>query len=167
MRRPPCRVKAVCYVFVTSLKEVGLSQGAPSSWTVGSLVEAIRARGVDDEISVARVEGAEPVIVATMHSHGDLTIYVSIAGEQIVVSTLLWPLDEQEDVDEFNAFLLKAQKVVPLSNFAITDLGGREYYELIGELSSESSLDMILLELRVLADNAISAARDLREAFAA
>ena len=144
-----------------------MSQGAPSSWTVGSLVDAIRSRGIDEEISVSRVEGAEPVIVATMHAHGDLTIFVSIAGEQIVVSTLLWPVDEQEDAAAFNAFLLKAQKVVPLSNFAITDIDGRDYYELIGELSAESSLDMILLELRVLADNAISAARDLREAFAA
>lgn len=144
-----------------------MADGAPGSWTVGSLVEAIRGAGVDEEITVARIEGAEPVIVATMHGHGDLTIYISIAGEQIVVSTLLWPVDEQEDAAAFNAFILKAQKVVPLSNFAITEVDGRDYYELIGELSAESSLDMVLLELRVLADNAISAARDLREAFAA
>jgi uncharacterized protein len=144
-----------------------LAESAPGSWTVGSLVEAIRAAGLDEEISVARIEGAEPVIVATMHQHGDLTIFISVAGEQIVVSTLLWPVDEQQDAAAFNAFILKAQKVVPLSNFAITEVDGRDYYELIGELSAESSLDMVLLELRVLADNAISAARDLREAFAA
>ena len=57
--------------------------------------------------------------------------------------------------------------MVPLSNFAITEVEGRDYYELIGELSAESSLSMILLELRVLAENAISAASDLRDAFAA
>jgi uncharacterized protein YjfI (DUF2170 family) len=31
------------------------------------------------------------------------------------------------------AFLLKAQKMVPLSNFAITEIEGREFYELIGD----------------------------------
>lgn len=144
-----------------------MSDAAPGSWTIGSLTEAIRGAGIDEEIAVERIEGAEPVIVATMREHGDLPIFISIAGEQIVVSTLLWPVDEQENADAFNAFILKAQKVVPLSNFAITEVDGRDYYELIGELSAESSLGMILLELRVLADNAISAARDLRDAFAA
>lgn len=144
-----------------------MSDAAPGSWTIGSLTEAIRGAGTDEEIAVERIEGAEPVIVATMREHGDLPIFISIAGEQIVVSTLLWPVDEQENADAFNAFILKAQKVVPLSNFAITEVDGRDYYELIGELSAESSLGMILLELRVLADNAISAARDLRDAFAA
>lgn len=144
-----------------------MSDAAPGSWTIGSLSDAIRRAGIDEEIAVERIEGAEPVIVATMREHGDLPIFISIAGEQIVVSTLLWPVDEQENADAFNAFILKAQKVVPLSNFAITEVDGRDYYELIGELSAESSLQMILLELRVLADNAISAARDLRVAFAA
>ena len=83
------------------------------------------------------------------------------------MSTLLWPVDEQQDAPAFNAFLLKAQKLVPLSNFAITDVDGRDYYELIGELSAESNLSTILLELRVLAENAISAASELRDAFAA
>ncbi len=55
---------------------------------------------------------------------------------------------------------------MPLSNFAITEVDGAEYYELIGELPASSSLEMIVIELRVLAENAIAAARDLREAFA-
>jgi uncharacterized protein YjfI (DUF2170 family) len=102
-----------------------------------------------------------------MRDHGDLSIFLSVAGEQIVVSTLLWPVDEQENADAFNLFILKAQKLVPLSNFAITEVDGRDYYELIGELSIESSLRMIVLELRVLAENAIAAADDLRTEFAA
>ncbi len=140
---------------------------APGNWTIGTLCGAFGTADLADEIGVQRIEGAEPVLVATMKAHGDLPIYVSLAGEQIVVSTLLWPVDEQSNAAAFNHFLLKAQTMVPLSNFAITEIEGREYYELIGELSSESSFSMILLELRVLAENAISAARDLRDAFAA
>ena len=144
-----------------------MNDQAPGNWTIGALSEALGRGDLGQEIAVERIEGAEPVLIARMRMHGDLPIYLSLAGEQIVVSTLLWPVDEQQDAASFNAFLLKAQKMVPLSNFAITEVEGREFYELIGELSAESSLSMILLELRVLAENAISAASDLRDAFAA
>lgn len=144
-----------------------MSDDAPRAWTVTSLAEALSAPDRTDEFGVERLEGVEPVLRVTMRRHGDLAIFLSIAGEQIVVSTLLWPVDEQPDADAFNRFILKAQKLVPLSNFAITELDGRDYYELIGELSIESSLRMIALELRVLAENAIDAAGDLRSAFSA
>ena len=134
-------------------------------WTIEALAEALR--GFDGEFGVEAVSGDEPVLRVTMRDYGDLAVFLSAAGDQIVVSTLLWPVDEQPDVDAFNRFILKAQKLVPLSNFAITDLDGRDYYELIGELASSSTIEMIALELRVLADNAISAAGDLRTAFAA
>jgi uncharacterized protein len=134
-------------------------------WTIGRLADALGAHR--EELSVERIESAEPVLRVTMHDHGDLAVFVSCAGEQIVVSTLLWPVDEQPEAEKFNRFLLKAQKLVPLSNFAITELDGREYYELIGELSIESSEREILIELRVLAQNALDAAADLRDAFAA
>ena len=142
-----------------------MTESAPQPWTADTLVEAIRTCEAGDEIEVSLADGG--VIVASMRGHGDLTIYISVAGEQIVVSTLLWPVDEQENEAEFNRFILKAQKIVPLSNFAITEADGRDYYELIGELSSDSNIATILLELRVLAENAISAASELREAFAA
>ena len=51
------------------------------------------------------------------------------------------------------------------SNFGISTVGDRDYYELFGELAPASSLDDILIELRVLAENAIEAASDLRSSF--
>lgn len=144
-----------------------MSEPAPRAWTTGSLATALADPTYRDTLSVERIETAEPVLRVTMHEHGDLGIFVSCAGEQIVVSTLLWPVDEQPDADAFNRFLLKAQKLVPLSNFAITEVDGRDYYELVGELSIESNLRLIVLELRVLAENALSAASDLRTEFAA
>ena len=143
---------------------MGLSSAA-EAWTIERLAEAIAA-SAGEEIGLDRVGGgSEPVLIATMREHGDLPIFLSIGGEQIVVSTLLWPVAEQANEAEFNRFILKAQKAVPLSNFAITEVDGQEYYELIGELPASSSLEMVLLELRVLAGNAISAASELREAF--
>lgn len=134
-------------------------------WTIGRLAEALGQ--YDDEFAVEALPGEEPVLRVLMREHGDLAVFLSAAGEQLVASTLLWPVDEQADADAFNRFILKAQKLVPLSNFAITEVDGRDYYELIGELAAASPIEMIVLELRVLADNAISAAGDLRSAFAA
>lgn len=133
-------------------------------WTIDGLATALAAPDHAGELDVARIGD---VLRVEMHGHGELAIFVSCAGEQIVVSTLLWPVAEMADVAAFNHFLLKAQKLVPLSNFAITEVDGREYYELIGELSVESPLATVLIELRVLAENAISAAADLRHEFAA
>lgn len=139
----------------------------PGAWTTSSLQEALSDPDYAESFAVTRIEQAEPVLAVAMHDHGELQIFLSVAGDQIVVSTLLWPVDEQGDTAGFNTFLLKAQKHVPLSNFAITTLDGRDYYELIGELSVGSSLRDIVLELRVLAENAIAAAGELRDAFAA
>jgi len=136
------------------------------SWTVRSLKMVLDQSG-GEELSARILEGADPVLLVTMRDYGDLEIFVSISDQQIAASVLLWPVDEQEDRAAFNEFLLKAQKLVPLSNFGISAVGGRDYYELFGELSTTSSIDDILVELRTLAENAIEAASDLRSSFTA
>lgn len=137
-------------------------------WTVLAIRDALDASALtrDDEMSLRILEGADPVLLATMHEYGDLPIYLSVGGAQIVCSVLLWPVAEQADPAAFNEFLLKAQRVVPLSNFAITTVGDQDVYELMGELSSKTTLQTILIELRTLAENAIEATA-LRETFAA
>ncbi len=136
-------------------------------WTVRSLKAALDeapGRGAD-EITVSVLDGADEILLATMHWHGDLEIYISVSDQQVAASALLWPVDEQEDRHAFNEFLLKAQKLVPLSNFGICVVGGRDYYELFGELSTTTSIEDILIELRTLAENAIEVASDLRTSF--
>ncbi len=144
-----------------------MSEAQPGAWTTTSLFTALSGPAYVDDFRVERPDGGVPVLVVRMIEHGDLSILLTVGEAQIVVATLLWPVDEQADTAAFNVFLLKAQKLVPLSNFAITEIGGRDYYELMGELSTESSLSTIVQELKVLAENAISAAGELREAFAA
>lgn len=136
-------------------------------WTVRSLKAALDeapGRGAD-EITVSVLDGADEILLATMHWHGDLEIYISVSDQQVAASALLWPVDEQEDRHAFNEFLLKAQKLVPLSNFGICVVDGRDYYELFGELSTTTSIEDILIELRTLAENAIEVASDLRTSF--
>jgi len=141
----------------------------PTPWTAESLKAALEASPLltAGELTTRIVEGEEPVMVVVMRDFGDLEIFVSAGDQQIAASVLLWPVDEQEDRHAFNEFLLKAQKIVPLSNFGISTVGGRDYYELFGELATTSSLDTIVIELRTLAQNAIEAASDLRSSFSA
>lgn len=138
-----------------------------TAWTIHSLRNALVESALvrQDELTATVVEGVEPVLMVVMHEYGDLPVYVSGGELQLTVSTILWPCDEQNDRAEFNEFLLKAQKVVPLSNFGITTIEGRDYYELMGEISSKTTLQTLVIELRTLADNAIAAASDLRDSF--
>jgi len=138
------------------------------AWTVRTLKAALDGAEpvTSGEFSVRIIEGADPVLLATMHQQGDLELFVNVSEAQIAASVLLWPCDEQPDRAAFNEFLLKAQKLVPLSNFGIATVEGRDYYELFGELATTSSLDTIVIELRALAENAIEAATDLRQNFA-
>jgi uncharacterized protein YjfI (DUF2170 family) len=137
-----------------------------TAWTVRSLKTALDAVGEEGPALTATVvEGVDPVLLVTMTDAGNLEIFVSVSDQQIAANVLLWPVDEQPDRHAFNEFLLKAQKLVPLSNFGITTVGDREYYELFGELSTTSSIEDILIELQMLADNAIEAASDLRSSF--
>ena len=138
-----------------------------TAWTIHSLRAALVESALirHEELTAQVIEGVEPVLLVTMHEYGDLPVYVSGGELQLTVSTILWPCDEQNDRAEFNEFLLKAQKVVPLSNFGITTIEGRDYYELMGEISSKTTLQTLVIELRTLADNAIAAASDLRDSF--
>ena len=140
-----------------------------TDWSVKSLAQALSETRLlrDGELTARVLEGSEPVLQITMHEFGDLPIFLSVGAEQIVVSALMWPVDEQKDQAAFNVFLLKAQKLVPLSNFGITTVAGRDYYEIFGELTCKTTLQTVIIELRMLAENAIRAAEDLRENFAA
>jgi len=139
-----------------------------TDWSVKSLSQALTETRLlrDGELTARVLEGTEPVLQITMHEFGDLPIFLSVGAEQIVVSALLWPVDEQKDQAAFNVFLLKAQKLVPLSNFGITTVAGRDYYEIFGEISCKTTLQTVIIEVRMLAENAIRAADELRENFA-
>lgn len=139
-----------------------------TDWSVKSLSEALNETKLlrEGELKARVLEGSDPVLQITMCEFGDLPIFLSAGADQIVVSALLWPVDEQANQAEFNVFLLKAQKLVPLSNFGITTVAGRDYYEIFGELACKTTLQTVIIELRMLAENAIRAAEDLRENFA-
>jgi len=140
-------------------KERRMSQ--TDNWTTQTLFTALEQSElvVDGSIEIEMIEGADPDILITMKEFGDLPILLGVSGSQIIVDTLLWPVDEVGDSAEFNAMILKTHKIFPLSTFGITrGPNDRDYYEMFGSLSSGSILDSIIFEIETLADNAMQAA---------
>ncbi len=140
------------------------------NWTTEKLYQALAESepAGDGAIKVELVEGTDPGILVTMTEFGDLPLLMSVSGGQILVDTLLWPVDEVTNPAAFNEFILKTHKLLPLSTFGIRQgPDGKEYYEMFGSLSAGSILESVLFEIETLADNAMQAAEayqsDLRD----
>ena len=144
-------------------RKSSMSQDEP--WTTESLLEALQQSepASDGDIDVELVEGTEPGILLIMKEFGDLPLFVSVSGGQIIVDTLLWPVDDVADRAAFNEMALKTHKYFPLSTFGITrGPDGRDYYEMFGALSAGSILDSVLFEIETLADNVLQAVEACR-----
>ena len=114
---------------------------------------------MEGSINVELVAGIDPAILITMSEFGDLPLLLSVSGSQILVETLLWPVDEVKDTAAFNELILKTHKLLPLSTFGIRHgPDGRAYYEMFGSLSAGSILESVQFEIETLADNAMQAA---------
>ena len=131
------------------------------NWTTETLHRALAESEAADEdvIKVELVAGIDPGILVTMAEFGDLPLLMSVSGSQILVETLLWPVDEVKDAAAFNDLILKTHKLLPLSAFGIRQgPDGKDYYEMFGSLSAGSILASVLFEFETLADNAMQAA---------
>ena len=135
------------------------------TWTTQSLYAALAQSepAKDGDIEVELVEGADPGILVTMTEFGDLPLIMSVSGSQIIVDTLMWPVDDVHDSAAFNTMILKTHKLFPLSTFGIrSGPDGRDYYEMFGTLSAGSILESVIFEIETLADNAMQAAEAYR-----
>ena len=140
------------------------------NWTTETLHEALSQSesAMESSMNVELVAGIDPAILITMSEFGDLPLLLSVSGSQILVETLLWPVDEVKDTAAFNELILKTHKLLPLSTFGIRHgPDGRDYYEMFGSLSAGSILESVQFEIETLADNAMQAAEayqaDLKE----
>ncbi len=151
--------EGVIPVIPKSVRERTMSQD--ENWTTESLCAALAQSepATSGDFVVELVEGADPGILITMVEFGDLPLLMSVSGGQILVDTLLWPVEEVADPAEFNATILKTHKLLALSTFGIrAGPDGKDYYELFGALSAGSILESVILEIETLADNAMQAA---------
>lgn len=128
-------------------------------WTLPAIHHAI------SETSAARqgvivlewIEGADPGLHLVMREFGDLSVFIAISGEQIIVETWLWPLAAVADPAAFNAHVLATHKLLPLSTVGLETVGGVPGYTMFGALDARSSLSNLMFEIEALADNTLEA----------
>lgn len=131
-----------------------------NGWTTNSLYEALKSENLftGDQATVELIEGVDPALHIVMKEYGDLPVFLTVSGEQIIVESVLWSVDEVEDVPRFNDAILRTHKYFPLSTISLDHMGSNgDYYHMFGALSSTSLLQNVVFEIEVLASNVIQA----------
>ena len=129
-------------------------------WTTESLFNALKERPAfnNESCSIEIIDGLDSIIVISMHNFGDLPIFVTVGGDQILAEAVLFSLKDVSDTAKFNEYVLRTHKYLPLSTISIeTDLSHGDYYYMFGALSASSSTNEIVLEVETLAENTIQA----------
>jgi uncharacterized protein YjfI (DUF2170 family) len=128
-------------------------------WTVATIEQALLQTSTvrDGLITVDRIEGSEPSLHLLMHEYGDLSVYVAVGGEQIIVEAYLWPVAQVARPDAFNEHVLRTHKLLPLSTISLQNIAGVPSYTMFGALDTHSSLPSLMFEIATLADNVIGA----------
>lgn len=144
----------------TSNTGVRVMAEQPHAWTTSSLYGALQEADLlkSGQAIAELIEGLEPSIHMVMREFGDLPIFLTVSGEQIVVEAVLWPLADVADAAAFNEAVLRTHKYFPLSTISLDTIDGEgDYYHMFGALSAASSLANIVLEIELLASNVIQA----------
>ncbi len=131
-----------------------------NTWTTESLFDALQGASMfrERKASLELIDGVEPALHITMHEYGDLPIFLTVAGEQIIAESVLWSAEEVRDQVGLNDAVLRTHKYFPLSTISLDTLAhGKEYYHMFGALSSTSDLANVVFEIEVLASNVIQA----------
>lgn len=132
-----------------------------SKWAAGSLYKALSEDVLfhSGKARVELIEGVEQALYITMTEYGDLPVFLTVSGDQLVVEAVLWPVAEVTNVDAFNDAILRTQKYFPLSSISLDGAGeSNDYYYMFGALSAKSLLTNVVFEIEMLATNVIQAA---------
>ncbi len=131
---------------------------AHKQWTSKSLfIELQQTELVTrEQVSVELIDGIDPVLHITMHEYGELPIFLTVIGEQIIVEAVLWSTADVINMNEFNETILRTHKYFPLSTISLDKQEkGDDYYHMFGALSSTSIILNIIFEIETLASNVI------------
>ena len=123
-------------------------------WIPQALASALQQAA---ELNV-KIDYNDHSFIIIMNDYGDLRLNVLFTSRQIIIETIICPLSAILRQDLFNAFILRHQKLLPLSSVAISRLKNDEYYVAFGALSLNSSLEDVVLEIATLAANALDLA---------
>lgn len=131
-----------------------------STWTTESLFDALQCATLflERKATLELIDGVAPALHITMHEYGDLPVFITVAGDQIIAESVLWSAEEVRDQVGLNDAVLRTHKYFPLSTISLDTLAhGKDYYHMFGALSSTSDLANVVFEIEVLASNVIQA----------
>lgn len=129
------------------------------AWTPQLLAEAVQTL---PELNID-IEYNEQSLIIKMNDYGDLSLGILFTSRQIIIETVICHVCSINQKNEFNIFLLRNQKLLPLSSVGISRVQQDEYYVAFGALSFNSSLDDVVLEMTTLAENALDLAEITEE----
>lgn len=141
-------------------KGVSAMKNDEKIWNTGELYSALTAVEPfsNGQASIELIDGVEPSLYIQMHEYGDLPVFLTVSGEQIIVESVLWEVSEVNDPVSFNDAVLRTHKYFPLSTISLDAMAdGTNYYHMFGALSSSSKLSNVVLEIEILASNVIQA----------
>lgn len=130
-------------------------------WTLSSLTELFAADPEALGNVDVTVEG--DALRVTVTERGGLDVLIAASGDQVLASVLMLPADDVPNRAAFERTLLTVHKLIPLSTFGLTRVDGRDWFELFGSLSAHSDPAAMVLEVSVLAANAVEAAEWVSE----
>lgn len=132
-------------------------------WDISSLTSLFASDPEElGDVDVS-VEPGSDVLRITLKERGGLDVLMVASGEQVLCSVLLTPCESVPQRAQFERRALSMHKLIPLSNFGISEIDGTEWYELFGALSARSPAETLVEEVAVLASNAVEAAEWIGE----
>ncbi|WP_420793709.1 YjfI family protein [Pseudomonas aphyarum] len=129
---------------------------AGNNWNIDSLYNAFKALDevASQEITLSLIQSSESSLKLEMNEFGGLPIHIALAGQQIIVDTVLVDIDSITDVRAFNDAVLRSREMFPLSSIGIETMpNGQTVYNMFGALSADSSLTNVVTEVKTLVDN--------------
>jgi hypothetical protein len=115
------------------------------TWELSQLAEIISAQ----EGYVVTHE-ADCLLIA---NEDGIDAWLAISGEQILVESLLFSLDEVKDSAALNEEILRTHMIFPLTTIGISSVAGNQYYTAFGSLSGQSKEESVLIEISTLFQN--------------
>jgi uncharacterized protein YjfI (DUF2170 family) len=135
-------------------------------WTSRSLKAALEQEPLFtlNQASIELIDGIDASLFIEMRAFGDLPVFLTVVGEQIIVESVLWPVSAVFDVAGFNDAVLRTHKYFPLSTISLDTMSnGESVYHMFGALSASSLLSNVLFEIDMLANNVIQATQAYAE----
>lgn len=130
-------------------------------WTLGDLLSSLQENGIN-------AEKHSDVILVIMEDFGDLPVLITVGEAQIVMKVDLYPVSSAEDKGLANETFLRMNDTLPMSNISIYDNAeGEAIYALSGQMAVSTIIENIILELDILADNALELHDAVKESFLA